>query len=311
MHPTPAVGGEPLAARRAPDPGARGPRPRLVRRSGRLDRRGRRRRVLRRAALRAAERRRRPLLRRQRHRARLRPCPRAGRDRGQAPGAAAAAQRLSAAATASHTRRWSSTLPARSPRTSMMPERARAERALERRAEGGNVLDALVPQAVERRPRVEKSRPVGVATCVCRGPRRPPLPAAAPRAPSPPRRRAGSRRSRRRRCRAARSSAAGRAGSLRAGRRCRGRARRRRSTARPGPVAAAAAPNAAETVPSMPFAPRLQSTARRVAAHRPEGLDVAHRHRGGDEQRRLLGQQHAELRRHRAARSGPPARARR
>ena len=73
MHPTPAVGGEPLDARRAADPRARGPRPRLVRGPGRLDRRDRRRRVLRRAALRAAARAGRALLRRQRHRARLRP----------------------------------------------------------------------------------------------------------------------------------------------------------------------------------------------------------------------------------------------
>ena len=57
MHPTPAVGGEPLGVARAADPGARGPRPRLVRRPGRLDRRHRRRRVLRGAALRAAARR--------------------------------------------------------------------------------------------------------------------------------------------------------------------------------------------------------------------------------------------------------------
>ena len=57
MHPTPAVGGEPLRRGRAADPGARGPRPRLVRRPRRLDRRHRRRRILRRAALRAAARR--------------------------------------------------------------------------------------------------------------------------------------------------------------------------------------------------------------------------------------------------------------
>ncbi len=34
---------------------------------------------------------------------------------------------------------------------------------------------------------------------------------------------------------------------------------------------------------------------RRIRPHRPEGLDVAYRHRGRHEQRRLLGQQHAEL----------------
>ena len=36
--------------------------------------------------------------------------------------------------------------------------------------------------------------------------------------------------------------------------------------------------------------------ARRVRADRPERLDVAHGHRGGDEQRRVGGQQHAQLR---------------
>ena len=70
-----------------------------------------------------------------------------------------------------------------------------------------------------------------------------------------------------------------------------------------GPAPAAAAPKAEETVPSMPLAPRLQSTRGGSVADRPEGLDVAHRHRGGDEQRRLLRQQHAEL--------GRPPRARR
>ena len=111
MHPTPAVGGEPRAARGAADPGARGPRPRLVLGPGRLDRRDRRRRVLRRAALRAAARQRRALLRGQRHRARLRPGARARRDRGQAAGAAAAAGGLSAprATRAAQTRACSST----------------------------------------------------------------------------------------------------------------------------------------------------------------------------------------------------------
>ena len=104
MHPTPAVGGEPLARGRAADPGARGPRPRLVRRArsagptptgdGEFCV------ALRCALLRGA---RRPLLRRQRHRARLRPGRRAGRDRGQAGGAAAAARRAERARpTASH-----------------------------------------------------------------------------------------------------------------------------------------------------------------------------------------------------------------
>ena len=126
MHPDAGRRRRAAEPRRAADPGAGGPRPRLVRRPGRLDRRRRRRRILRRAAVRAAARRPRALLRRQRHRARLRPGARAGRDRGQAAGAAAAAQRLSAADTASHTRRCSATLAARSPRTSMMLEPGRA-----------------------------------------------------------------------------------------------------------------------------------------------------------------------------------------
>ncbi len=99
MHPTPAVGGEPLRARRAAHPRARGARPRLVHRPRRLDRRDRRRRVLRRAALRAAARQRRALLRRQRHRARLRSRQRAGGDGGQAAGAAAAFVGLSGRST--------------------------------------------------------------------------------------------------------------------------------------------------------------------------------------------------------------------
>ena len=107
--------------------------------------------------------------------------------------------------------------------------------------------------------------------------------------------RAGSRRCRRRRCRAARSRAAGRAGARRAARRRRARARRRRSAARPGPGAAAATPNAVETVPSMPFAPRLDEHARRVRAGGEERLDVADRHRGGDDERRLGRQAHAQL----------------
>ena len=138
-------------------------------------------------------------------------------------------------------------------------------------------------------------------------------------APSACARPAGSRRCRRRRCRAARSSASGRAARRRAARRCRGRARRRRSTATTGPVAAAAAPKALDTVPSMPFAPRLQSTRGGSVARGPERLDIAHRHRGGDEQRRLAGQQHAELDGHaralrdrrRAHRGSPPRSARR
>ena len=91
MHPTPAVGGEPAAPALRLIPALGGLGPRLVLGPGGLDRRDRRRRVLRGPALRAAARRRRPLLCGQRHRARLRPGEGAGRDRGQASGAASPA----------------------------------------------------------------------------------------------------------------------------------------------------------------------------------------------------------------------------
>src|SRR4029077_1284847 len=133
MHPTPAVGGEPLAATAALVPaaegleprraaGAGGSRPRLVRGAGGVDRRQRRRRALRGAAVRAAARRRGPLLRRKRHRARLRPGPRARRDGGQAAGAAPAARSLSARETASQRRSCSRTLASRPVRTSTIAE---------------------------------------------------------------------------------------------------------------------------------------------------------------------------------------------
>ena len=72
--------------------------------------------------------------------------------------------------------------------------------------------------------------------------------------------RAGSGRSRRRRCRSARSRASARAAARPAGRRRRGRARRRRAAARSARALAALTPKAVETVPSIPFAPRLEST---------------------------------------------------
>ena len=122
MHPTPAVGGEPLRLARAADPGARGIGPRLVRGSGRLDGCDRRRGILCRPALRAAARQRGALLCRKRHRAGLAGAARAGRDGGQAGGVAAPADGLIALDTASHMRACSSTFAARSPRTSMMLE---------------------------------------------------------------------------------------------------------------------------------------------------------------------------------------------
>ena len=63
-----------------------------------------------------------------------------------------------------------------------------------------------------------------------------------------------------------------------------------------GPSAAAAAPNAVETVPSIPLAPRLESTRGASLADGEERLDVADRHRGGDEQRRVGRQPLAQAR---------------
>ena len=70
-----------------------------------------------------------------------------------------------------------------------------------------------------------------------------------------------------------------------------------------GPSPAAAAPNAVETVPSIPFAPRFASTRGAVVARGDELLDVADRHRGGDEQRRVGRQPLGELARPPAART--------
>ena len=81
-------------------------------------------------------------------------------------------------------------------------------------------------------------------------------------------------------------------------RRCRGRRRRRRSARRPGRRRAAATPSALASVPSMPLAPRLESTRGASSRTGQNDLELAHRHRRGDEQRRLA----------RAARS-PSARA--
>ena len=78
-------------------------------------------------------------------------------------------------------------------------------------------------------------------------------------------------------------------------RRGRGRARRRRCSSTTGPSPAAAAPNAAATVPSIPFAPRLDRTRGASSRAGAERLDVADRHRGGDEQRRLGAAARAQL----------------
>ena len=166
MHPTPAVGGEPLRARRAADPGARGPRPRLVRRAGRLDRRDRRRRVLRRAALRAAARRRSPAATPAtascatptrppswpRPRSSWRRCCRCSR-----------AEPERARDTALHTRRCSSTFASRSLRTSTIDEFSRASARSSAARKRGDVLGALVRAARTGAAARAKSRPVGVA----------------------------------------------------------------------------------------------------------------------------------------------------
>ena len=82
----------------------------------------------------------------------------------------------------------------------------------------------------------------------------------------------------------------------RAGRRCRGRARRRRSAARPVPARRRRRRRSAvETVPSIPLAPRLESTRGGGVAGGEERLDVAHGHRGGDDERRVGRQPDAEL----------------
>ena len=88
LLPTPAVGGEPRAAALPLIPALEG-RPRLVRRRRGLDGPGGGRRILRCAALRAAARPGGAPVRRLRHRARLGSRRGAGRERGQAPGAAA------------------------------------------------------------------------------------------------------------------------------------------------------------------------------------------------------------------------------
>ena len=68
-----------------------------------------------------------------------------------------------------------------------------------------------------------------------------------------------------------------------------------------GPSLAAATPNADETVPSIPLAPRLESTRGAARRSAEEQLDVADRHRGRDEQGRVGA---AATRSSRAATSG-------
>ena len=154
MHPTPAVGGEPLRARGAADPGARGPRPRLVPRAARLDRRRRRRRVLRGAALRAAERRRRALLRGRRHR------PRLGARRGSSPRPRSSSRRCCRCSAVERRARPRPTCGGAARRcararcgTSMMPEpaRRRARSSAARKPEPRR--DALVARARRARRR--------------------------------------------------------------------------------------------------------------------------------------------------------------
>ena len=120
------------------------------------------------------------------------------------------------------------------------------DRALQRGAEGVDVGGALVADAVQRGG-VGEVQPVR---------RRDVLHEVLALAARP----GGSGRCRRRRCRSARSRASAPAATRPAARRRRARARRRRSAARSARRPAAATPNAVETVPSIPFAPRLEST---------------------------------------------------
>ena len=63
----------------------------------------------------------------------------------------------------------------------------------------------------------------------------------------------------------------------------------------PGPARPRRRRTRVETVPSMPLAPRLDSTRGGRGARREERLDVADRHRGGDDERRVRRQPHAQL----------------
>ena len=74
-----------------------------------------------------------------------------------------------------------------------------------------------------------------------------------------------------------------------------------------GPSLAAAAPNAAETVPSIPLAPRWASTRGGSARAGHEGLDVAHGHRRGDEQRGVVGEERVSSRATRGSPSRSPS----
>ena len=153
MHPTPAVGGEPLAPGGAADTGARGTRPRLVRRSGRLDRRrpgtaSSASRCAARCCAAASP----AAMPATASSASSEPGGRAGRDRGQALGAAPAAGGLSAPRDRLPHARVQLHVRARDrSRTSMMLEPLVRERPLERRAKRRRTsADPLVGEPVQR-----------------------------------------------------------------------------------------------------------------------------------------------------------------
>ena len=238
------------------------------------------------------------------------PAARARRDGDQAAGAAAAAGGLSALRGADQSRAERARARAaldvarcgsRSVRTSTMLEPLGGERALERGAERATSLDALVREAVERRGvgEVEPGRRRDVARVDVLAIRR--------------LRRAGA---------SARSRTTGRKSKMPppplssrtivsfklqapGGEQAADVVRERdvadqqhhRAPAPRGGRAERRGDGAVDAVGAA-----VAEHARRVRADRPEGLDVAHRHRGGDEQRRLRA---AAARR---ARRRPPAR---
>ena len=229
-------------------------------------------------------------VRRRRDRARLRPGVGARRDRGQAPGAAAGARRLSA-------RRGRSDEPARDRlgdpavqsevlargrcATSMIVVPASATARLHRAPQRCDGRGPLVARSPYSAAACAKSRPCGVATCSSK----PSLsPATGRKWKIPPPSLLSSTIVSVEAQPPGREQAADVVGERDVADQQHDRAvaRRRRRRTR------------VETVPSIPLAPRFESEARRELARGEEHLDVADRHRGGDEQRRVRRQPLAE-----------------
>ena len=238
LHPTPAVGGEPLSVAERLIPAFEGLDRGWYAGPVGWTRRRRRRRVLRGAALRAAARAARPPVRRRRDRARLRSGGRAGRDRGQAaarccrcwpaewrgasgPWRGVRVSRVESAASAAFGQPGGAARGSRpgSVRTSMIVVPPPAIDASTASAARSSVCGRSKPQPYSAAA-CAKSRPCGVATCSSNASR---LAGHREEVEDPAAVVVEQRR----------SSAAGRAGGPPAGRRCRGRARRRRSAARP------------------------------------------------------------------------------